>query len=544
MPASLGPSFEQRKREAVRRTLARIEKARTDVNAYIEYTTRVPPKDFDSGQGERWARQDPVHVEWQAIWSKHRRAVILGPVGTAKSTQLRKRLEHEIGRNHNILISYISGSELLPKKQLAAMQEEIERNPRVKHVYPTLKRSRGDGKREAWSAKALLVDRTLVMPDPTVQVFGFLGKIIGSRSDIIVLDDIINFENSLTEAGRDKVFDWLAEVISRVKPGAKVWAIGHIWNEQDALQRLARKPQWHYSRHECFVVDKEKVRENAEIDDDDASELDTQALTPDEIRERAANGEIRTLAPRIQDVEDVLEKIEDLTPAFASMMLWNRLPHGVASRFRQQWFDRCLALGRGLATSDNPTGFLDTWHGGQGLTYTGVDLGHRRKPGSDRTALFTGAVLPDGTRQIIDVRSGLWKGPEILREIQDVHARFGSIISVENNAAQNYLLEFAEDLTCLPVRPHTTGSVNKHDIAHGVESLGIELAQGKWMIPCSDDMIPCEEIGECIKGCFKYDPTRHTSDWLMAWWICREAIRLSPAAASYEPQPLDLFTRV
>ena len=130
------------RRSAVMRQLARVRMAREDVNAYIEYTEQVPPKDPDSEMGSRWAEQDPIHTEWQATWNKHRRTVTYAPVGTGKSTQVRKHIEHSIGRNHDLLVSYLSSSELLPKKQMSALQASIEMNPRVKQVFPTLERAR------------------------------------------------------------------------------------------------------------------------------------------------------------------------------------------------------------------------------------------------------------------------------------------------------------------------------------------------------------------------------------------------------------------
>lgn len=587
MPA-LARTSEEIRREAVAKQIARIRLARECPDTYIEYTTRVPPQNPDSG-GERWARQDPVHREWQAEWSSSRRSIVLAPVGTGKSSQLRKRLEWEIGSDHDTLISYLSASELLPKKQLAAMQEEIERNPRVRHVFPTLRKATKleDG-REAWSAKSMLVARSIRgVSDPTVQVFGLFGKILGSRSRIVVIDDLINYANSLTEHSRDKIFEWLAEVISRLQPGAKVWCVGHIWNEADALQRLAKKRAFSYLRYECFRVNEDRVRANmrgndggyesdhelatdaneAENDSSDATvdepvadalskiELQPHTMSLEEIRERAANGELESIAPSIQTTDDILEKLDDLGPTFSQMMCFNRLPHDVSSRFRDAWFERCLALGRGLVDprddfghwppGANRTGFLRSWDGGQGLTYTGVDLGHRKKKGSDYTVMFTAAVLPNGIRQVIDVRSGRWKADEILANLEAINTMFGSIMCVENNGAQEYLLDFAEYLTCLPVRPHATTGVNKHDLAHGVERMADEVRQGKWMLPCDENLIPCDEIAKCIKACKVFDPHAHTPDHLMAWWICKEGIRLSPAAASMrEPDPIDIMTRL
>ena len=65
-----GITLEQAREEAFRRQLARIRLAREDVNAYIEYTELVPPRHADDTTGTRWAKQDPVHREWQAHWDK------------------------------------------------------------------------------------------------------------------------------------------------------------------------------------------------------------------------------------------------------------------------------------------------------------------------------------------------------------------------------------------------------------------------------------------------------------------------------------------
>jgi hypothetical protein len=51
-------------------------------------------------------------------------------------------------------------------------------------------------------------------------------------------------------------------------------------------------------------------------------------------------------------------------------------------------------------------------------------------------------------------------------------------------------------------------------------------------------------IEKFCKACKGYDPLRHTSDVLMAAWICRESIRVSPSASTVEEFPFDLLTRM
>jgi hypothetical protein len=125
---------------------------------------------------------------------------------------------------------------------------------------------------------------------------------------------------------------------------------------------------------------------------------------------------------------------------------------------------------------------------------------------------------------VLDVRSGRWTGPRILEELIDVYRRFGSIIMVESNAAQDYLAQFASELVALPLKKHYTG-VNKRDWQWGIESLGTEFQQGKWIIPCDQNMVPNEEVASWLREATSYVPTEHTGDRLMASWISREAAR-------------------
>jgi len=455
--------------------LAQLEAAPRDANPFVEL--------MGEGPAGRPLRQDPVHREWQELWTQHDRSVLFAPIGHGKTTQLRLRLLWEIGRNPNIQIAFIGASERHPKRVLRALKADIERNNRLRQVFPQLEPA------EPWGAKEVQVQRDSRDPDATLAVFGLFGKLLGSRADLVVLDDVCNFENTLTSEQREKAFGWMGEVLSRLRPGARVIAIGHTWHAQDVLHRLGRKDGWTVRRDEALV--------------------------------EGADGDQRALAPSVLTVADIERKRRELGPRNAELMPFNRMVSDGASRFRMAWWERALQMGRGL-------GFAEHWSGSP--TYSGVDLGHRKRRGADVTAIVTAALLPEGTRQVLDVRSGHWSGPEVLRELQDVHRRFGSVIAVENNGAQQLLLDFAHELDAIPLKPHATNGANKHDVAHGVEALGLQLAQGRWMFPCDDELRPPDDVAELIRESLAYDPQRHAGDRLMAWWICAEAIRHGWAA--------------
>jgi hypothetical protein len=463
---------------AYARMARKAEAAYENVNDFIELIGEVP------GGGRMI--QDPAHVRWQDFWDNYQKSVLLAPIAHGKTSALRHRLLWRIGRNPNLQVAYISATERHPKRVLRALKGEIERNPRVKWVFPHLRRGK------VWTTTDIEVVRDTIDPNPTWQIYpAFSGSVLGSRADVVVFDDLCNYTNTLTEYARDKMAEWLGEVLSRLRPDAQVMAIGHIWHDEDQLQRLAKISGWGYLREEAYSV--------------------------------TEDGERIPLAPRAMSLKAIDDKARDLGDVQAEMMLFNRMPSRSMGRFKQAMFDRCLARGQGLK-------FAENWRGSP--TYTGVDLGFTKEIGSDLTVMFTVAVIPHGNhRQVIDIRFGKWSGTEIVEQLKDVQKNYGSILAVETNGGVNLLMDVASDLECMAISRHNTNGSNKWSIAHGVESLALELDQGKWLLPCDEKRIPNEAMGRAIKDCMTYNPKRHTGDFLMAWWICREAIRQSPAVA-------------
>jgi hypothetical protein len=124
-------------------------------------------------------------------------------------------------------------------------------------------------------------------------------------------------------------------------------------------------------------------------------------------------------------------------------------------------------------------------------------------------------------------------------KIIDHHRRFFSICVVENNAAQDFIVQFARGQFAVPIRPFTTGR-NKAHPEFGVESIAAEMAGGKWVIPNNEGRCT-PEVDAWISEMLYYDPTAHTGDRLMASWFAREGARLGDAKVS--GYALDLMSR-
>jgi hypothetical protein len=152
-----------------------------------------------------------------------------------------------------------------------------------------------------------------------------------------------------------------------------------------------------------------------------------------------------------------------------------------------------------------------------------VDLGTRESKGTDLTVLFTIVVHPNEDREILNITSGRWQGPDIVKQIFDVQARYHSIVIVESNAAQVFIQQFIASKSAIPVKNFNTGK-NKLSPEFGIESLAVELYSGKWIIPNADGVVH-PEITAWISEMLYYSPSAHTGDRLMASWFAREGSR-------------------
>ena len=109
------------------------------------------------------------------------------------------------------------------------------------------------------------------------------------------------------------------------------------------------------------------------------------------------------------------------------------------SRFKREWLDIAMRRGEGKALKVGlvtvPSGYR---------VYTGVDLAVQKHAAADWTVMFTIIVHPDGTREVLGIERDKMSGPEIITRLFDVHRRFQSICVVENNASQEFIVQFAQ----------------------------------------------------------------------------------------------------
>lgn len=459
-----------------------VEVARIDFNRFAEMVS------VDDETGEP-LQQAPIHRRWAELCEQHDRLLIWSHVNSGKTTQISiLRTVWELGRDPTLRFVILSNVSSIATKIVKAIASYIENNEAVHEIFPDLK----PDPKGTWTGTELTVVRDIYRKsqakDPSVRAVGLHGALTSGRVDRLIIDDILDPESTDTEAARRKVESWYKAVaVGRLSRRAKILAIGTAYHPKDLLHVLAKQKNWRWFRFPVI---------------DSGGAMSWPDAWPADRIDRAR---------------------EEMGPAeFARQMLCKARDDGEA-RFKQEWIDAALLKGEGLSlvnTLDQafPEGLPEGW-----AVFTGVDLGVKKTKRADETVFFTFVEDPKGNRRVLSIDAGKFTGPEIVEKIVDCHKRLGGIIAVESVAAQDFILQFARDISNVPVVPHLTTRA-KRDPLLGVEGLAVELANGKWIIPCSAKKA-APQVEAWITEMLFYSPHAHTGDRLMAVYFAREIAR-------------------
>lgn len=417
---------------------------------------------------------------------------------THNTTQLSiLKLLHMMGENPNIHIAIVSKTGATSGKSGRAIREYIERNEDLREIYPEL--CPGD----LWAEKQFTIKRSSYSKDPTVQCLGLGGTIIGSRVDVLMFDDILDDENTLSPAERKKVFRRVKAMLERLSDKGVAWMLTNAWHPDDAAHTLERE-SWPCFR---FPV----------IDEDGVSNW-----------------------PAKWDEDRIEQMRTDLGPlGFARAFLCKARDEG-ESPFDEDALDRAFEAGREV---DLVHRLVRTTLPAGAMICCGVDLAVTKKKGSHLTAFSTCLLWPepDGrmVRQLLWCESGRWSSREIRDRFLDIDRRYTPLFVVENNAAQRWIIDIVFNQADLPpeerrmpeIVPFTTGK-NKAHPQYGVEGLAVEIANDLWIFTTNG---PCgEEVLALRTDMAYYQRGAHTGDRLMSLWLCREGMRRGAHAGTPE----------
>jgi len=446
-----------------------------------------------------WEPQ-PCHRQWQQAVTENNRTVIFAPVEHGKSAQLSvARPLWEIGRDPTTSGAIISDSARQAQRFLAVISQTIATNKRYQAVFPHVRPEERKGHAQQWGSEAIIVERDAPdLKDPTVQALGVEGAILGARLKWAVLDDVLNFSNTLTPDAREKTLSWYQSTLTgRMLEDSWVLWIQTPWDKDDAPHRLANE-----RGYASFSFDAEE-------------NLWPARWTKERLEERRKElGEFEYLRQlRCQVAEDARRV------------------------FQREWLGRARAIaqseGLRLLRAFPPSGSGALRHGERvGL---GVDLAVQKGRENDLSAIVAEAFdVSSKTRRILWVEAGQWEFGEIIARVRDLGASLRAEVAVvEDNAAQAYVVQHLRDMGGLYVVGHTTGT-QKWSPDIGVQSMAVDFEAGRWRLPEGD------EVDALIREAADFRPGQHTGDRLMALWLIDKHFSREAGSASTRRKPLGL----
>lgn len=542
--ADLSPEdFERAKARAVAR---KIGLSRTNPSEMFSFVMR-----------EETTRDPIITLPHQEVLfdftMQYDRSVVRMPVGFSKTYCMSALTLWLLGQDATARGVVISSTQLQAQKPVGMVRDYIEVSDELKLVFPELRRSPRE--KDWWTQTKLVVERPPGIRDPSLTAVGVEGALPGSRLSWLLVDDILDPENTSTPQARAKVRRWFNKVVlsRRDVANSKIVVTNTPYDPEDltyALEKsgwptLTMNIEGGIFLSNAADFESPLLRESELVVEDEEKKTQEYRLIAHDTVEHVDDAYPSSAPPEVgRDIEDRVplwperygrNEIDRLRDEYADAMTdYNQLYMCIcrsdeSGRVKVEWITKAKTSGRELEVyrfvSKLPKELEDC------PTFTGIDLGVSKRNKSGRTSIFTFAVQPDRRRRILDIDMGRFSGKDIVTRIIRAHERFNSIGRVENNAAQDYLRQWVleEDIT-IPIRSHTTGK-NKRDPRFGVESIFVEIENGVWIFPCDPMGRVPEPIQVLIDDMLYYDPDGHTGDILMSMWLAREQARSSGALA-------------
>jgi predicted phage terminase large subunit-like protein len=205
---------------------ALIEAVRSNFIKYIPAVHRLP--------GNQIPYPAPHHQVWAQVLQDDSlgHTCIIAPPSHAKTNVAGVYYPAwYVGNHPSDHFIYISSTAPQAVKQSIAVRDTITDNPRFRAFFPEIRpdKSKGWGQEKWYVRRASAEDK-----DPTFKAAGVGGDILGARADRMLLDDVMDEENSATAYQREKVANWIGTTaMSRIVPKGRCVCIMTRWHEED-----------------------------------------------------------------------------------------------------------------------------------------------------------------------------------------------------------------------------------------------------------------------------------------------------------------------
>jgi predicted phage terminase large subunit-like protein len=145
-----------------------------------------------------------------------------------------------IVQNRDIRILIVSNTQRQAEAFIREIKSQFEGNEKLNKLYGSFV----DTKK--WTESELTVaGRKSVKKEATLTALGASGAVISKHFDIIIADDIIDFENARTELQRQKLKDWYySSLLPTLEPGGELHILGTRYHPLDMYQDLMNSKEY------------------------------------------------------------------------------------------------------------------------------------------------------------------------------------------------------------------------------------------------------------------------------------------------------------
>lgn len=395
LPTKVRDELARRAREVV------LERARASAAGFAAYVLR----DEETGRPIRLA---PMHRRWHALADQHRRLVFISHVEAGKTQQLSiARTLYALGKAPSTRAVIVSRTDPQAQKIVRTLGQYITRSKELQATFPGLKPS--PHKDDTWSAHSLTVERPTIAKDPSVQACGTHGAITGARIDLLVLDDILDYENTRTAHRRQDADSWVrSELFSRLTPDAVVLYVANAWHPQD-LGHVLETEGWPTYRFPVL---------------DEAGAISW---------------------PERWSLERIAERAKEFGPYEADRKLRCKAIDPATSRLRPEW----IVVEKPPAVAELGIGW-------------GMDLAWSKRSSSDWNAVVVVGRDAKGITWVLDVDRVQGSGPEAEQMLDRMAARWpAAAVIVEDVNAQRLAVWALARASKLPITG--SGPLSKGD---------------------------------------------------------------------------------
>lgn len=242
------------------------------------------PNDFQGFESFNYKLMEFLEYESQGMaWC---------PGGFGKSTTVLHYIVYVMCRDPQISFIYCEKSEPAASQRARALMDILEFNEPLTHDF-------GEFKSRWWSANAIVIkQRPIISQWPTVAFFGAQSKaVLGSRCNIMIVDDPVTADNSSSELERVRLREWYSQAaatcpyplpIKKEQYLRKLFLIGTTFHMDDLYHTVLKTgmythlwlPAVDMKTGECLSPNRftywttEQLKQRAETSEADAELLD------------------------------------------------------------------------------------------------------------------------------------------------------------------------------------------------------------------------------------------------------------------------------